>query len=308
MSAQQLWYVRRGGKLLGPHPRQVVIDALLLGRLDGDDPGRIDDQAWQPLKSFPEIQAALYPPPRELARDPGEPPPLPWSQERLAAARRWADERSGIDRRGTEDEAVARDRRRGNDRRQRRELLQMVLWRRLRRDLAAGADADAVSGGGWVLLALVLAIAVAIVVWPRARGTIELPVPTRLAECNAPAAAAVNWAGCDKTLAVLPSAHLRGARLAGGRFIGADLRGADLAYADLAGTRLVEAQLIDARLFGATLTGADLRLAVLEGADLSFADLRNARMDDARLARARLGNAIWIDGRRCAPASVGRCD
>ncbi|MBY0438128.1 MAG: hypothetical protein K2W80_08040, partial [Burkholderiales bacterium] len=135
MKHQPLWYVRRDGKLLGPHPRQVVVDCLLLGRFDWEDPASQDGRAWQPLKMHPEILAAIEPLSREALPVAGEPLPVSWHNERLAAARRWADERTGIDRRtGEETKTVAEltsaDQRRSLDeRRQQRELLQVVLWR-----------------------------------------------------------------------------------------------------------------------------------------------------------------------------------
>jgi hypothetical protein len=36
--------------------------------------------------------------------------------------------------------------------------------------------------------------------------------------------------------------------------------------------------------------------------------LRRTSIDLRKLREARLGDALWSDGRRCAPASVERCD
>jgi hypothetical protein len=307
---QPLWYVRREGKLLGPHPRQVVVDGLLLGRLAWDDPASTDGRLWQPLKSYPEIIAALEGPARQIDADPGEPSSTGWQNERLAAARRWADERSGLDRRtgketGTE---TAPERRRTDERRQQRELLQVVLWRRLRRELDIAFDRAATPRFWWIPVAAVVCAGIAVAWWQREPGNISISLATRVVDCAAPAGPGVNWAGCDRPGAALAGANLSNARLAGVKLEASDLRRADLTYANLSGARLTGAQLTGARLFGADLTGADLVSAVLDGADLSFADLRNARLDSVRLGEARLGNALWTDGRRCAAASVGRCD
>jgi hypothetical protein len=314
MKHQPLWYVRRDGKLLGPHPRQVVVDCLLLGRFGWDDPASQDGRAWQPLKMHPEILAAIEPLSREARPVAGEPMPVSWHNERLAAARRWADERTGIDRRTGEeagtvaDLASADERRSLDERRRQRELLQVVLWRRLRRDLAGAYERTGASRWWWMPVAALAVAAIGIAIWQREPSTIEVSLASRAADCTAPAAPGVNWAGCERTNAALAGAQLRSARLAGARLAGADLRRADLSYADLAGTSLAGARLSEARLFGTTLTGADLSSAAMEGADLGFADLRNARIEGARFDRARLGNTLWIDGRRCAPTSVGRCD
>lgn len=314
MKHQPLWYVRRDGKLLGPHPRQVVIDSLLLGRFDWDDPASQDGRAWQPLKMYPEIIAAIEPLSRERLPVAGEPVPVSWHNERLAAARRWADERTGIDRRtGEEAKSVAElesadERRSLDERRRQRELLQVVIWRRLRRDLFGSYGRSGASRWWWIPVGVLALVALGAAVWPRARSTIEVSVASRAADCAAPAAPGTNWTGCERSTAALAGAQLRSARLAGARLGAADLRRADLAYADLSGSTLVRARLEGARLFGSNLTGADLAGASLEDADLGFADLRNARIEGARFDRARLGNAIWVDGRRCAASSTGRCE
>jgi len=314
MRQQPLWYVRHDGRLLGPHPRQVVVDGLLLGRFRWDDPASRDGRTWQPLRLHPEILAAIEPLSREAAPAPGEVPPVTWHGERLAAARRWADERTGIDRRtGEETCTVAEpdgtgERRSHDDRRRQRELLQVVIWRRLRRDLA-GAYTRSVEWRGWWIPIVVLGMAAAaMALWQREPSTIAVSLASRASDCAAPAAPGVNWAGCERPNARLGDAMLGGARLAGARLTGADLRKADLSYADLSGASLDGAILAEARLYGASLGGADLAAASLEGADLRFADLRHARTAGARFERARLDNAIWIDGRRCAVGSTGRCD
>jgi len=56
----------------------------------------------------------------------------------------------------------------------------------------------------------------------------------------------------------------------------------------------------------------DLYAAELAGADLSGADLTAAKLVDAKLAganlnSARLAAALWMDGRTCAPGSIGAC-
>jgi len=314
MKNQPLWYVRREGKLLGPHPRQVVIDCLLLGRFGWDDPATQDGRQWQALKLYPEILSALEPSARTSAVIAGEPLPVSWHNERVAAARRWADERTGIDRRTGEETAHIEasadgdDRRSLDERRLQRELLQVVIWRRLRRDLAAAYERSGASRLGWMPVVGVAVIALAIAIWQREPSTIAVSLGSRVADCSAPAGPYVNWSGCDHSGARLPDAPLRGARLAGARLAGTDLRRADLVYADLSGSNLTGARLPQALLFGANLTGADLSEAILDGADLRFADLRNARIDRAVLNGAVLGNAIWLDGRRCAVASIGRCD
>ena len=52
---------------------------------------------------------------------------------------------------------------------------------------------------------------------------------------------------------------------------------------------------------------AKLFRADLRRADLSAADLSGAKLSEGRLFGAELSGAVWIDGRRCAPGSVGAC-
>jgi len=311
MTAQTLWYVRREGKLIGPHPRKVIVDCLLLGRFAWDDPASMDGRNWQPLKLYPEILAALEPSARAALAESDEPSSISWHNERLAAAKRWADERSGLDRRTGDEVESAEERRSLDERRQQRELLQVVLWRRLRRELSAAYDRSGASRG-WLLpaiaAAVVVVVAVAIATWQRAPSSIEVSLGSLAANCAAAPAPGVSWAGCNRQGAALGGVNLRAARLSGVKFAEADLRNADLTYAELAGADLSGARLSGARLFGANLSGANLSGASMESADLSFADLRNAKLEAVQLTRARLGNAIWTDGRRCASTSIGRCD
>ena len=60
------------------------------------------------------------------------------------------------------------------------------------------------------------------------------------------------------------------------------------------------------------LQNANLMLANLKGVSLLDADLRGANLRGANLTgtiliKARFGGATWVDGRICAPESVGKC-
>ncbi len=136
--------------------------------------------------------------------------------------------------------------------------------------------------------------------------------PSALPSCNAPAAPAVNWSNCQKqranfSKADLSNALLRNARLTQAEFLGTRLRGADLAYADLSGAFFGYSDLQGARLTGANLQRSDFAYANLRAADLSYADLRDAILGGADLEGARFDHALWLDGRRCLPRSVGTC-
>lgn len=132
-------------------------------------------------------------------------------------------------------------------------------------------------------------------------------------DCSAPPAAGVDWRNCrlpglkaageDLRNATAQNASLNGATLSG-----ADLSGANLDYADISRADLGFAVLKNASLRGVDLRGADLTQADLSGADMGFADLSGVTLEGAEIGNTRFGNSIWIDGRSCAPESVGGCD
>jgi uncharacterized protein YjbI with pentapeptide repeats len=92
----------------------------------------------------------------------------------------------------------------------------------------------------------------------------------------------------DLTGAALRRADLTRANLQGANLVRADLRGADLQGANLMQTVLFQTNLSGANLQGALLVGAQLRWANLIEADLS--------------------GAIWSNGHKCAPGSIGICN
>ena len=106
--------------------------------------------------------------------------------------------------------------------------------------------------------------------------------------CTFKAAPRVDWRMCNKANADLRGVNLQDAILHGANFRGANLSGANL---------------VGANLFEADLTSADLTEANLNGANLYRAKLNNANLTKTTLIRTDLTDAIWIDGRKCAPAS-----
>jgi uncharacterized protein YjbI with pentapeptide repeats len=108
--------------------------------------------------------------------------------------------------------------------------------------------------------------------------------------------------GLDLTGVLLSNASLAGARLDR-----AVLERADLRFAQLAAAQLAYARARGALFKGANLRAADLAYADLTGADLGYADLTGAVLGGANLEGARFDQAIWVDGRRCAAGSLGRC-
>lgn len=281
MSKRQLWYVRRGDKVSGPFPTQVVANDALLGRVQPGDEVSLDQIEWRPLVAVKE----LLPP--ELLELPhvADPEQRQWLEERLKAERRWADQRTHDERRRDEGRQSEERRNAGTD----KDALALPhhhgevdreegAWRR---------HLGPALGIGAVVMSVALGLLYFQPVHPVKVGV----MPTQ-PQCQQAAVPRINWSGCIK----------RGIRLRGADLSGSDLTYADFSLADLSGSRARQA-----RLVGAKLRGADLNHVDLGGADLSYADLEGANLVSARLAGAILDHAIWIDGRECAAGSLGQC-
>lgn len=299
MASVQLWYTRHGGQTRGPFHVGLLRRYVLLGRLSLDDEVSHDKESWVRV-----AQVADLIPPGLRAADLDDPVAL----DRLLAAKRWADERYGADRRSGDPVPLPPHLaacRRGSERRaaeseaevryRSNKVRQAVPRRRGRHQFIGVAVA--------VLLAAVF-VGVTLMA-PRPRP----PVPSA---CGGAPRPRVDWSNCRLPGRSLPGADLRGARLASADLGDADLSGANLAgailsFARLSLVRLDKADLRGARLTGANLARADLSGADLTGADLSYADLSGARLSGATLTGAVLDNAIWIDGVTCAQGSRGRC-
>ena len=282
----QNWYVRRGNEVRGPFPAGLVSRYILLGRIRVKDEISPDGEDWIPVTEVPELIPDVM---KEAARNRDDPE----TQERLAAARRWADERHDPDGHGDDDRRDEED-------------PELAEHRR------AVAKREREKGIGWgrgtqyaVLVIIILAVVATPFLLPSGEGPGE-------PQCEAPPSPGVNWSSCDLEQGGFANADLRGAylrnvNLGGAVLRAADLSETDLAYADLSGAAMQGASLAGARLKGADLRGADLANADLQGADLSYVDLRGARLDGADVNGARLDHALWRDDIVCLPGSVGTC-
>jgi len=291
-----MWYLRKSGKVKGPYPAGLISRYILLGRVnDGDEVSR-DGEEWIVIRDIPELI------PDVMKGDVSD----PLVQERLKAARRWADER-GVDRRGErEGDDHSRQNRRGSDRRE--EEQSPVIehrYRRAEREQEPFAD----SQGRWTMLMITGTIAVVAGIFL----LFYKPPPPQLgADCNSPATPNVNWSNC-----VLDGARLGGLNLSGAMLYSASLTAADLhkvrlehgnlSYAALSIANLEDADLREAVMTGANLRQAKLNNAHLDNADLSYVDLTGADLSGVRMHNTKLGNAIWTDGSRCLPGSVDKC-
>ena len=290
-----VWFVRRGAKMKGPFPAGVIANHILLGRIREGDELSSDRKEWLPLSEHQELI------PDVMKADLSD----PYNQERLAAAKRWADDRGSRDRRDGKGAGDHAHERRSGDRRHAEGST--TLGHRRARDQR---QRDKASPYAKMVFFAVVAITVITVAVHLA--FFDFNWPPEEVNCDAPAAPKVNWSNCPKQGSSLTGASLAGAkltniRLVSARLVRADLSGADLGYATATMSDLHGANLSGARLVGTELRGANLAGANLSGADLSFANLSRANIRSADLTDARLDNTIWPTGEVCVPGSVGQC-
>jgi hypothetical protein len=290
---QLLWYVRSGEGVNGPYPSGAIRRFLLLGRVSLADEISRDRKVWQSVSAVPEVI------PAELRRA-----MLEGREDEVILARRREDERTGTERRSSSDDKIYAEQRKGErrsaeagkeqrHREARRSLLQ--LERKRERPTVSLV----------VSLLLIVALIVYGVYWDSGP---KLPDP----DCTALPGPGVNWRNCSlnglaAAAADMSHANMNNAQLRESRLSGSNLREADLQYADFSGADLSYSQLMGANLKGATLQNSDLSYADLSGANLSFTNLRDANLGGANLEGVRFDEAVWFDGSRCLPGSLGDC-
>lgn len=290
---QRLWFIRRNGQVKGPYPSGTVRRFVLLGRVQMRDRISYDRSSWQQVADVPEV----IPPEVRKALAEGDP-------DQLLLPRMREDERNGRERRVQSEDAVYRQRRKGERRKAELEIMQQ--HRRAKTDLAERRQKRPLPLVAILVAGSLVLLAIGFGLYLGAPPAIPDP------DCNAKPAPGVNWRNCrldgislegvNLDGALMNNASMRRARLSGSQINQGDLNYLDLSEADLSYTELKQAA-----LKGAALRGSDLSYSDLSGADLRFADLTGANLGGAKLHQARFGNAIWINGEQCLPDSVGAC-
>ncbi len=277
-------YVRKNDKVHGPFPPKQISQSLLLGRFRLTDEVSEDRETWQTIQSRQDLV------PEVLQGDLSD----EQVQERLKAARRWADERRPNHGAHTDSGRSPES----DDVLEYRSHRESVYKRFLQRREFSVVQA--------MIVLLVVSGLIYAGFYFSPETTIEQP------SCEAPAGPGVNWrncrmAGLQSIKSDLQGANLDSANLSNANLFGANLSGASLMYTDLSMANLSYADFKQANMKGSNLQRADLSFADFSAADLSYANFTGANMQDARLEGARLDNAIWIDGRHCLAGSLGEC-
>ena len=280
-----LWYIRKhNGTVTGPFSVSIINNQFSLQRLKANDEVSTDKINWRPLSRWPELQKI-----------------------HSENAVKQLDERNGFDRRNKQQASDNATQRSDNERRtlendddiQRRQRRTKLMQKfRQRKQTFFWPTFTLIS-----LSLLVLFIGV----------FYAESFPTSLSSCDKPAVPYVNWENCLKLKINLENkdlsnAQLRNSQLSESNLMNTKLNGANLSYADLHGSNLSYSQIQNTNLKGADLRNVDLSYADLSNSDLSYADLRKANLGGSKLDNVRFDHAIWIDGRICAPQSIGQCN
>ncbi|MDH5573333.1 MAG: pentapeptide repeat-containing protein, partial [Gammaproteobacteria bacterium] len=243
MNKHQPLYIRKDDKILGPFPQKQISEFLLLGRFKLADEVSTDRENWVVIKKRLDLV------PDVLKIDPEDEN----AQERLKAARRWADERrpehGQVDqsRRITESDEVTEYR----DHRE-------SVYKRFMNT----REFSLIQSG--VVLAIFAGL---IYAGFQFAPKIESDDPV----CDQPAAIGINWRNCLMTGIQSLRSELRNAALDSAILTNANLFASDLSNASLMYTNLSLANLSFVNFTGANLKGSNMQQADLSQANFSGA-------------------------------------
>lgn len=290
MSTTKAWYIRSLSReeTKGPFPAGQISQEILLGRYELDDEVSHDKEEWLVINEVPELVPSIF----------NDNPNAPDFNERLAAARRWADERRGIE----SDENSLSEERREKSSYENEEIKRL-------RDLTLEGKKknNPVMTFIQVVIAFVVISSVVMLAFQFS------PKDKSESDCSVEAKQGINWSGCNLSGMELQSAQLVAANLMNVNLQTANLHRANLTLANLkyAQLHLTNLKYVDfekADLTGASLLGADLSGASFKSANLSYANFRDAIILTTDFTMARLDHAIWVDGRVCKVPSIGYCN
>ncbi len=278
------WYIKTDTKVQGPFPNKLIGSYLILGRIQLDTLVSQDKKNWAPVSDYP----AMVP---EVVKEAG----TVQGDRALMLARIREDERSSMTDATNHTE----------ERREDEEQL-MQLHRQIRDDVL---KAPQLKPRKQLIYAGIFAVLIfSLIGFYISQNSEEI----KLADCNAAAVAGINWSGCNKQGENLRNRNLQGVNFRGAKLQNADLsvaqlQRADLAYADMSAAILISTQLQYSNLKGANLRRANLQNADLTAADLSYAELVGSQLQGTILNQAIFDHAIWVNGEKCLPGSVGAC-
>jgi uncharacterized protein YjbI with pentapeptide repeats len=290
-----VWYTRQAGKVSGPFPIGLVRRFVLLDRLSLNDEVSPDKEFWQAIRNVPEVI------PEEMQGLKTEE-----DRMRLKLAQIHEDDRGSERELGESKPFLGR---RIPEERHSPEMEEIFARREVRNKTERETKTRKNNFFSALFLGVLLTLFFGGVFYAF---TLIPDKAIQKVQCDAPAAAGVNWSYCKKEGLVFINKNFDGSILNttdmhGSNFRGTSFKKGNLSYAILTSSDLSYTNFQQAILVGASLGSTDLSFSRLNGADMSYANLRNANLEGASLEGAKLGNAIWVDGTVCAEGSVGNC-
>ena len=286
------WYIRKKDKITGPFPAGQISQLLIVGRLSIEDEISHDKDEWLFISDVP----SLIPDILSETDDPIQ-------SERLAAARRWADERRE-ERRDDNDKTPSRR----SPGRRNNEVLDEVEYRS-RRESIYKSFRERPKRAFTLLIVFILFCSS--IIW----GTFKYSPLILIDEpnCEDLPRKGVNWRNCNKSQLVairadLSESNLHSAVIRDANLFSSDFRNSRMDYSNLSGGNLSYASFDGANLKGANLKNTDLRNARFTSANLSYVDFTNAVIVGTDFSHSDLSHAIWVNGKTCRQGSIGHCE
>ncbi len=283
MSQINNWFIRRkNGPAKGPFPSGQIEQYLLLGRFIISDEVSLDKVEWKKISSIPHLIPEIL-----ISAKYDE-----TAQQKLASKKRWADERRGLN-------TVQPDEERRNAKSKEPNRYDI---------LGNATEKSKLSNSYWqILLVIVIVGTIAFFSFQFMPDNV-----VSVANCGANPQPKTNWTHCQKvgvrlnkvdmTSALLNSAVLTGAVISNVNF-----SNANFSYTEMSLSKLNNVNYSNATLIGTIIQNSDLSNVSFVNGDLQYINLTGSRLHNINFSGANLSNAIWVDGRKCAKNSIGKC-
>ncbi|MFK5984140.1 MAG: pentapeptide repeat-containing protein [Pseudomonadota bacterium] len=270
MSNKSLWYWKKDGKIKGPFAAGLIQQYIILRRVHPNDLMSKDKKLWRKASTInqliPEVVKNKH---------------IENYDERLKAAKRWADDR-GNSRDNLADEKFN----------QRKHVTRIGIHTL-----------------GWKSMVIVILVLIAVIY------AIFYFTPERLisaVDCLAKPVAGINLQACALARKNFSNLDIQNANFKNALMQDINLSHSILSHSQMQYSQLANSNLTGTKLDHSDLTAASLSNAILKGTDfsyanLSYANLHRAKVSNIKLIGANLSKAIWFNGQVCATGSIGRC-
>lgn len=268
-----LWYRKVNGRIKGPYTTGLISKNILLGRIHPSDLLSQDKSFWRKASSIQEVMP-------DVIKQRNQPN----YNERLKAAKRWADERETV--REMSDDGQEKH----------YEPRKKVTYLRVKTTGILGI---------FSIVTIISGLIYAMFMFTP-------DDPLAKINCSAQGWEGIIFDGCHLQRKNFSNLNLKGssfknALLQNTQFKQSNLQNSNLDYANLSHADLSFANLTGASLRAADLRGVSLNAVNFSKADLSYADLTGAKASKIKLTGTILSNTIWFDGSICHKESIGRC-